>query len=215
MNNDFKKSSYILTILFFLIGIAALVCVSAAKYFQFDELVVTVAQVVSLAAFFVMFNNCVYAKSKYNTACPAYGLPITSSPTAARKQSGGLPTRSGSRKCRASARLPSMTERERWKQRCSRDATREDSRRVKCLPQDSKRRTRRPLRPFRRSSRFPCNACRCPFRRPPRIPRLIPRRIPRRPNSVSPNHREPLRPSARRTCDQMKRCCTTSTASRS
>lgn len=69
MNNDFKKSSYILTILFFLIGIAALVCVSAAKYFQFDELVVTVAQVVSLAAFFVMFINCVYAKSKYNTAC--------------------------------------------------------------------------------------------------------------------------------------------------
>ena len=69
MNNDFKKSSYILTILFFLIGIAALVCVSAAKYFQFDELVVTVAQIVSLVAFFVMFINCVYAKSKYNTAC--------------------------------------------------------------------------------------------------------------------------------------------------
>ena len=69
MNNDFKKSSYILTILFFLIGIAALVCVSASKYFQFDELVVTVAQIVSLLAFFVMFINSVYAKSKYNSAC--------------------------------------------------------------------------------------------------------------------------------------------------
>lgn len=69
MNNDFKKSSYILTILFFLIGIAALVCVSAAKYFQYDEIVVTVAQIVSLAAFFIMFINCIYAKSKYNSAC--------------------------------------------------------------------------------------------------------------------------------------------------
>ena len=47
VNNDFKKSSYWLTIIFFLIGIAALVCVSAAKYFQFDELVVTVGQIVS------------------------------------------------------------------------------------------------------------------------------------------------------------------------
>ena len=69
MNNDFKKSSYWLTIIFFLIGIAALVCVSAAKYFQFDELVVTVGQIVSLLAFFVMFINCIYSKSKYNSAC--------------------------------------------------------------------------------------------------------------------------------------------------
>ena len=69
VNNDFKKSSYWLTIIFFLIGIAALVCVSAAKYFQFDELVVTVGQIVSLLAFFVMFINCIYSKSKYNSAC--------------------------------------------------------------------------------------------------------------------------------------------------
>ena len=69
MNNDFKKSSYLLTTVFFLIGIAALVCVSAAKYFKFDELVVTVGQIVSLVAFFVMFINCIYSKSKYNNAC--------------------------------------------------------------------------------------------------------------------------------------------------
>ena len=69
MNNDFKKSSYLMTIIFFLIGIAALVGVSAAKYFQFDELVVSVSQIVSLVAFFVMFINCIYTKSKYNTAC--------------------------------------------------------------------------------------------------------------------------------------------------
>ncbi len=69
MNNDFKRSSYLLTIIFFLIGIAALVGVSAAKYFQFDELVVSVSQIVSLAAFFVMFINNIYSKSKYNTAC--------------------------------------------------------------------------------------------------------------------------------------------------
>lgn len=69
MNNDFKKSSYLLTILFFFIGIIALVGVSAAKYFSFDELVVTVSQIVSLIAFFAMFINCVYSKSKYNSAC--------------------------------------------------------------------------------------------------------------------------------------------------
>ena len=54
MNNDFKKSSYLLTIIFFLVGIAALVGVSAAKYFQFDELVVSVSQIISLLAFFAM-----------------------------------------------------------------------------------------------------------------------------------------------------------------
>ena len=69
VNNDFKKSSYLLTILFFFIGIIALVGVSAAKYFSFDELVVTVSQIVSLIAFFAMFINCVYSKSKYNSAC--------------------------------------------------------------------------------------------------------------------------------------------------
>ena len=73
MNNDFKKSSYILTILFFLIGIAALVCMSAAKYFQFDELIVTVGQIVSLLAFFILFITCVDSKSKYNSACIRYG----------------------------------------------------------------------------------------------------------------------------------------------
>lgn len=69
MNNDFKKSSYLLTIIFFLVGIAALVGVSAAKYFQFDELVVSVSQIISLLAFFAMFINCIYSKSKYNSAC--------------------------------------------------------------------------------------------------------------------------------------------------
>lgn len=69
MNNDFKKSSYILTILLFFIGIVALVAASAAKYFSFDELVVTVSQIVSLLSFFVIFINCIHAKSKYNTAC--------------------------------------------------------------------------------------------------------------------------------------------------
>ena len=69
MNNDFKKASYLLTIIFFLAGIAALVGVSAAKYFEFDETVVTVSQIVSLAAFFIMFINCIYSKSKYNSAC--------------------------------------------------------------------------------------------------------------------------------------------------
>ncbi len=69
MNNDFKKASYILTIIFFFLGISALVGVSAAKYFEFDELVVTVSQITSLASFFVMFINCIYSKSKYNSAC--------------------------------------------------------------------------------------------------------------------------------------------------
>ncbi len=69
MNNDFKKSSYLLTFLFFFIGVIALVGVSAAKYFTFDELVVTVCQIVSLLSFFIMFINCVYSKSKYNSAC--------------------------------------------------------------------------------------------------------------------------------------------------
>ena len=69
MNNDFKKSSYVLTIIFFFIGIAALVGVSAGKYFQFDEIVVTVSQIVSLLAFFIIFINCIYAKSRYNNAC--------------------------------------------------------------------------------------------------------------------------------------------------
>jgi Predicted membrane protein len=69
VNNDFKKASYLLTIIFFLLGITALVGVSAAKYFQFDELVVTVSQIASLAAFFIMFINCIYSKSKYNSAC--------------------------------------------------------------------------------------------------------------------------------------------------
>ena len=69
MNNDFKKASYLLTIIFFLLGITALVGVSAAKYFQLDEMVVTVSQITSLAAFFIMFINCIYSKSKYNSAC--------------------------------------------------------------------------------------------------------------------------------------------------
>ena len=69
VNNDFKKSSYVLTIIFFFIGIAALVGVSAGKYFQFDEIVVTVSQIVSLLAFFIIFINCIYAKSRYNNAC--------------------------------------------------------------------------------------------------------------------------------------------------
>ena len=69
MNNDFIKASYLLTIIFFLLGITALVGVSAAKYFQLDEMVVTVSQITSLAAFFIMFINCIYSKSKYNSAC--------------------------------------------------------------------------------------------------------------------------------------------------
>ena len=69
MNNDFKKASYLLTIVFFLLGITALVSVSAAKYFEFDELVVTVSQITSLLSFFIMFINCIYSKSKYNSAC--------------------------------------------------------------------------------------------------------------------------------------------------
>ena len=69
MNNDFKKSSYILTILFFFIGIAALVSVSAAKYFSFDDLVVTISQITALVAFFLMFINCIYTQSRYNSAC--------------------------------------------------------------------------------------------------------------------------------------------------
>ena len=69
MNNDFKKSSYLLTILFFFIGIAALVSISSAKYFSFDDLVVAISQITALAAFFIMFINCIYTKSKYNSAC--------------------------------------------------------------------------------------------------------------------------------------------------
>ena len=69
MNNDFKKSSYLLTVILFLIGIVALVGVSAAKFFSFDELVVSVSQIVSLVSFFAIFISCIYSKSKYNTAC--------------------------------------------------------------------------------------------------------------------------------------------------
>ena len=69
MNNDFKKASYFLTIILFLLGITALVGVSAAKYFQFDETVVTVSQITALLSFFLIFLNCIVAKSKYNNAC--------------------------------------------------------------------------------------------------------------------------------------------------
>lgn len=69
MNNDFKKSSYLLTIFFFFIGIIALVSVSAAKYFAFDDLVVAISQIAALASFFIMFINCIYTKSRYNSAC--------------------------------------------------------------------------------------------------------------------------------------------------
>ena len=69
MNNDFKKSSYFLTIIFFFVGIAALVSISAAKYFAFDDMVVAISQITALAAFFLMFINCNYTKSRYNSAC--------------------------------------------------------------------------------------------------------------------------------------------------
>lgn len=69
MNNDFKRSSYFITIILFFLGIMALVGVSAAKYFAFDETVVTVSQIICLVSFFALFINCIYAKSKYNSAC--------------------------------------------------------------------------------------------------------------------------------------------------
>ena len=68
-NNDFKKSSYLLTIIFFFVGIIALVSVSAAKYFAFDDLVVAISQIAALVSFFIMFINCIYTKSRYNSAC--------------------------------------------------------------------------------------------------------------------------------------------------
>ena len=63
MNNDFKRASYLTTILLFIIGILALVAISAAKFFEFDELVVTVSELVSLVAFSLCLSPAFTARA--------------------------------------------------------------------------------------------------------------------------------------------------------
>ena len=69
MNNDFKKATYLAAVIIFLLGILALVGVSAANYFSYDDSVVMVGELVAIVAFFALFIVSVLSKSKYNRAC--------------------------------------------------------------------------------------------------------------------------------------------------
>lgn len=72
MRKDFKRAGYLLTILFFFFGIAALVISSIVNYFAYDEIVVVTGQIVSFVAFIVLMVMCVLAKNDYNYVCTKF-----------------------------------------------------------------------------------------------------------------------------------------------
>ncbi len=72
MNKEFKKATYMSVIVIFLLGVMALVAVSVASYFSFDEVVVMIGEIVALLAFLGLLVMCVSAKSTYNQVCSRF-----------------------------------------------------------------------------------------------------------------------------------------------
>ena len=72
MNKEFKKATYMSVIVIFIMGVIALVAVSVASYFSFDEVVVIMGEIVALLAFLGLLVMCVSAKSTYNEVCTRF-----------------------------------------------------------------------------------------------------------------------------------------------
>lgn len=72
MNKEFKKAQFMPVIVVFLLGIMALVAVSVASYFSFDEVVVMIGEIVALLAFLGLLIMCVSSKSTYNQVCSRF-----------------------------------------------------------------------------------------------------------------------------------------------